>query len=418
MSDQKGSQGPGQESPTLEAQRPVRTGNLIVTLRDDVELDQQVDAIKKVTKVQPSVGSLSDLALGQEVHAGETILFKDFGVAVVAPAKGVEAASVSQNLNAADEIIEARPEYYLFALRSHFEDTATRTWGIAATGVENSPFTGRGIKVAVLDTGLDFGHHDFQHLQIFKQDFVTPGGSAHDGHGHGTHCAGTVCGQPVRADIPRYGVAPGIELHIGKVLSDGGSGTEQGILAGIAWAIDQGCHVISMSLGGTVRPGEAPNILYERIGQRALGLGSLIVAAAGNDSARVTGFIAPVNQPANSPAIMAVGAIDQAFDIAYFSNGGINLNGGAVDIAGPGVNVFSTTPLPRGYRTLGGTSMACPHVAGIAALWAESDKNLRGQALWDAVVKSARKISPLGPRDVGAGLVQAPQGSSGSAAIA
>jgi subtilisin family serine protease len=142
------------------------------------------------------------------------------------------------------------------------------------------------------------------------------------------------------------------------------------------------------------------------VAQRALKRGTLIVAAAGNESRRDTGVINPVGRPANSPSIMAVGALDSDLNIAYFSNRGINPQGGQVDIAGPGVNIYSSWPMPTQYRTISGTSMATPHVAGIAALHAEAS-GLRGQELWNLLVKTARRLT-LASEDVGAGLVQAP----------
>jgi len=104
---------------------------------------------------------------------------------------------------------------------------------------------------------------------------------------------------------------------------------------------------------------------------------------------------------------MAVAALDSNLAVAFFSNRGINPNGGQIDIAAPGVNVFSSWPMPTRYRRLQGTSMATPHVAGIAALYAEADPNARGAALWQALVGGAQRM-PIAAVDVGAGLVQAP----------
>jgi subtilisin family serine protease len=206
--------------------------------------------------------------------------------------------------------------------------------------------------------------------------------------------------------VPGHGCAPGGEILIGKVLSNGGSGGDQGILAGINWAVAAKCQVISMSLGAPVAPGAPPSPVYEIVAQRALKAGTLIVAAAGNESAR-PGRINPVGRPANCPSILAVAALDNTLRVAPFSNGGINPSGGGIDIAGPGVAVFSSLPRPRLHGSFNGTSMATPHVAGIAALLAESNPQLRGRGLWQALVSRARRLL-LPSRDVGAGLVQAP----------
>lgn len=287
-----------------------------------------------------------------------------------------------------------------------FADTLQATWGLQATRAINSRFTGRGIRVAVLDTGLDLAHPDFSGRGVTHRSFI-PGQPTQDGHGHGTHCTGTALGaRTAHGGNPAHGCAPGGGIFIGKVLSNGGSGGDAGILAGINWAITCRCQVISMSLGAPVPPGASPSPVYEAIGQRALAAGSLIIAAAGNDSRR-PGHIAPVSRPANCPSIMAVAAVDSNLRVASFSCGAINPNGGGVDIAGPGVNILSTLPRPRLHGRLNGTSMATPHVAGIAALWAESNRTLRGRALWQVLVSHARRL-PDPARDVGAGLVQAP----------
>lgn len=290
------------------------------------------------------------------------------------------------------------------AVAAAFSETEF-TWGLQATKVALSRFSGRDTRIAVLDTGMDLGHPDFVGRPITSRSFVE-GQEVQDGHGHGTHCIGTACGPRQPAQLPRYGVAFNAEIFAGKVLSNQGSGADGGILAGIQWAIRNKCHVVSMSLGSPVFEGETFSQIFEQVAKRALRRGSLIIAAAGNDSRRPS-FIAPVSHPANCPSIMAVGALDQQFQIAGFSNGGLNPQGGQIDIAGPGVAVQSSFPRPTLRRSLSGTSMATPHVAGIAALLAEANPGARGRELVSLLLQGARRLS-LPARDVGSGLVQAP----------
>jgi subtilisin family serine protease len=285
------------------------------------------------------------------------------------------------------------------------------TWGLKATKVipstfmYSNPYSGAGIKVAILDTGFDLAHPDFVGRPIVHQSFVS-GQAVQDGHGHGTHCTGTACGplNPTPA-VERYGIAYNASIYIGKVLNNAGSGGDGGILAGINWAIANGCAVISMSLGGNVS-GAGYSAVYENVAVTALNNGCLIIAAAGNASSR-PGVIKPVSHPANCPSIMAVGAVDSALNVANFSCGGLFPTYGAVDIAGPGVGVFSSVKMPARYATWNGTSMATPHVAGIAALWAQSS-GVRGMNLWRKLTSTAKPLTAHPTRDVGAGLVQAP----------
>lgn len=284
-------------------------------------------------------------------------------------------------------------------------DESESTWGLQATRVVNSCSSGMGIKVAVLDTGFDLNHPDFVGRVVVSKSFI-PGEAVQDGNGHGTHCIGTACGSRAPGRLPRYGAAYEAEIYAGKVLSDRGSGTDSGILEGIEWAISNGCEIISMSLGAPTQIGTRYSPIYEAVAQRALQRGTLIIAAAGNESRRDLGIFNPVARPANSPSILAVGALDSDLQMARFSNRGLNPDGGQVDIAGPGVAVYSSWPMPTQYRTISGTSMATPHVAGIAALHAERS-GLRGQDLWNLLMKTARRL-PLASEDVGVGLVQAP----------
>ena len=284
-------------------------------------------------------------------------------------------------------------------------DESQATWGLQVTKVVNCCRTGAGVRLAVLDTGFDLGHPDFAGRSVTSQSFID-GEEVQDGHGHGTHCIGTATGAKCPGMRPRYGVAYEAEIFAGKVLSNAGSGADTGILAGIEWAVQNNCAVISMSLGAATRPGQPFSKVFERVAKRAQEQGTLIIAAAGNESQR-PGIVNPVGHPANCPSIMAVAAMDVEGAVARFSNSGMNPDGGQIDIAGPGVDVHSSWPLPTRYRRISGTSMATPHVAGIAALYAEADPAARGAALARALTGGAQRLD-LPSTDVGAGMVQAP----------
>lgn len=314
------------------------------------------------------------------------------------------------------------------------DSSASVTWGVAASAAVQSPFDGSGITVAILDTGIDPDHPAFQGVDLVRRNFTNEGDD--DIHGHGTHCAGTVFGRDV--DGLRIGVATGVQRAlIGKVLGDGGnsSGT---IAQAMQWAVNEGAHVISMSLGidfpGFVRyliedagldARPATSIALEAYraninmftelssfirAQGQFGQGCLVVAAAGNESRRPTYEIA-VSPPAAGTGVVSVAALQEAdggFGVASFSNT-------QVDIAGPGVGVISAVP-GGGLGSKSGTSMATPHVAGIAALWAQRqlDNNtfVDGARLMARVVASGTAaLLPDGTavKDIGTGMVQAPR---------
>ena len=292
-------------------------------------------------------------------------------------------------------------------------DESKTTWGLQVLNVADSPFSGHGVKVAVLDTGFDLDeqggfHPDFKGRTITLASFVEGVSSAKDGNGHGTHCIGTACGPRQPAVPPGYGIAFKAEIFAGKVLNDAGSGADGWILDGIEWAINQGCRVISMSLGAAREIDDPFNQYYEDVAQRALKAGTVIVAAAGNDSRRPF-FIEPVSGPADCPSIIAVAALDPQFRVAPFSNAGLNTNGGEVNVGAPGVAVFSSFR-NGGHTRLQGTSMATPHVAGVAALLAEANPTATGPELFELLVNSVKALA-LAQQDVGGGLIQAPRTS-------
>jgi hypothetical protein len=356
-----------------------------------------------------------------DVGDADSLVFPEIGVALVegAPfaAKGL---SVQAEIAADSPIQSIDPEYFVFANESAdylrgfarateviTKDLGTMpelrmpereedqvqvlgaTWGLIKCKVPPSTRSGVGIKVAVLDTGMDLGHPDFTGRSVTGLTFV--GEPVQDLHSHGTHCIGTACGpQAPTGSTPRYGVAHKSRIFAGKVLSNSGSGAQAGILAGINWAIANRCAVISMSLGSPTPVHPA----YTAAGQSALNNGCLIIAAAGN-SASNTGA------PANSPTILSVASLDSNLRPSSFSNFG------KIEIAAPGRDVFSSVPRPTRYGIKSGTSMATPHVAGCAALWAETSANLRGMALWNKLMATALSL-PLPASKVGRGLVQAP----------
>ena len=394
-------------SPLIVAPQP--TGRRLVRFEKDGGAKEAFKLLNSMLDIPPFIapeyGSLVD-TMAAAAERDATVILPRFSVAAISG--GPEAStSIAQMLQVEGLVVDSRPEFWMFALGDPpWVDDTERTWGLSATGADQSALTGAGIKLAVLDTGIELAHPDFAARALTHVSFV-PGESVDDVQGHGTHCAGTAAaGPPQAVNVPRYGVAPGAELFVAKVLNNRGAGRELDIIAGIEWALENGCDIISMSLGRATGPQEAFDPLYEDIAAEALEAGCLIVAAAGNDSDRRYRYVAPVSSPANSPSIMAVAAIEADGSIAPYSNGGIGT--GRIDVAAPGSGVFSSVPRPQLYRTLSGTSMACPHVAGIAALWAQSNPALRGQRLWDQLVAVAEPLADQSAVDIGKGLVKAP----------
>ncbi|WP_254506726.1 S8 family serine peptidase [Anatilimnocola floriformis] len=450
------------------------TGKYLVLLRADVSEKKATEAIKSACGASDvcSASSFANSAVDMEQADQADILYLDeIKVAVVdvdpRQAGDLRAAADDEGNN---DILAVEPERIMYALNepafpfeylkgyrdavnhlydqlrsqqptdaiSELEasiqaaDNAQFTWGLQATRVNTSRFAGRNIRVAVLDTGFDLDHPDFVGRSVTSRSFIS-GQAVDDFNGHGTHCIGTALGpQQPAGGVRRYGCSFGGSIFVGKVLSNQGSGADNGILAGINWAIANNCRIISMSLGSPVQPGESFSPLYENIAQRALNSnpGTLIIAAAGNDSRSLSTGLRlnpprPVGRPANCPSIMAVASLDSNLAVSAFSNGTINpvSGGGGVDLAGPGGAVFSSVPTPfpanvqpagggrpwpARYHTISGTSMATPHVAGIAAMWLEARPNTPALALWQLLLSNARRLS-ISSRDVGVGLVQAPQ---------
>lgn len=431
-------------SDVIQLGAPETTGRFIVTFREDAH-SQGMSMLKKsagmtMTNFLTSADFGSSGVDMEQIPADGGAMLENLGIAVVhidpyaAGTLAMEAGEDSAILSVEPEGVkyalsdlkglsldylrgfqDAAQNLYVAASVGHAEelameieaayaDTATLTWGLQATKASSSRYTGEGISVAVLDTGLFLAHPDFVGRTIVSKSFIAGVASANDGHGHGTHCTGTACGPLKPAIGPRYGIAHKASIFIGKVLSDQGSGVDGGILAGIDWAVANKCHVISMSLGANVC---TTSVAYESAGQRALNAGTLIVAAAGNNAHRSVGQFGCVTSPASSRSLMAVGAHDSSLRIADFSaRDTSHSDGTAVDVVAPGVAVYSSWLMPVRYNSIAGTSMATPHVSGIAALWAQAT-GARGASLWQRLIVNCRGL-PISAADIGRGLVQAP----------
>jgi subtilisin family serine protease len=266
-------------------------------------------------------------------------------------------------------------------------------WGVRATRADQSTFDGAGVSVAVLDSGIDATHPAFQDITLVKKDFTGTGDGDQDGHG--THCAGTIFGRDVGGT--RIGIARGVrKAFIGKVIGPGGVAESDVIHRALKWAHDEGAKVISLSLGfdfprkvkERIEAGWPPELatsmaltaygqnlrLFDRLmdmfrAQEPIGGGTIIVAAAGNESRRDANppFSVAASLPAAAESVVSVGSLDRTADLATGFQVSSYSNS-MVRIVAPGRDIVSAAP-GGGLATMSGTSMAAPHVAGIAALW-------------------------------------------------
>jgi len=239
-------------------------------------------------------------------------------------------------------------------------------WSLEYTGIPKlwAETRGEGLKICVLDTGVDDTHPDLLANLQMARDFTGSLNGAKDVVSHGTWCAGLLCAEASN----NYGVA-GIcnkaALYCGKVLGDNGAGNDQTIEAGLRWAMSLDCDIVSMSLGGG-RMSDRLHRVFQEFTSRP---GKFIFAAAGNDGRSV-------NYPGAWPETIGVGAVDRNGRLTRFTSRGPEL-----DILFPGVDMLSTIPVHMGsFATMSGTSMACPGVAGVGALALAKHKKLGGKS--------------------------------------
>ncbi|MEV6107641.1 S8 family serine peptidase [Streptomyces sp. NPDC051940] len=267
---------------------------------------------------------------------------------------------------------------------------------------------GAGVKVAVLDTGIDPAHPDLADRVAASRSFVD-GQEVLDRQGHGTHVASTIAGSGAASDGTYKGVAPGARLYVGKVLDNDGFGSDSQIIAGMEWAKEQGADVVSMSLGSD-EPSDGTDPMAMAVDTLSANGGPLFVIAAGNRWGEFT-----IGSPGAADAALTVAAVDKSDVRADFSSMGplTGTYGLKPDVSAPGVDIRAAAsqaaPNVTGmYETMSGTSMATPHVAGAAAILKQAHPGWDGQRVKDALMATAKGLDGYTPYQQGTGRIDIP----------
>ncbi|MFF4535102.1 S8 family serine peptidase [Streptomyces aureus] len=323
-------------------------------------------------------------------------------VAPTASAAGASAKALNGSASGAPRLADGLSKIWLDGrVEATLKDSAAQ---IGAPGAWGKGLDGKGVKVAVLDTGVDAHHPDLADRVGASQSFV-PDETVEDGHGHGTHTASTVGGSGAASDGAEKGVAPGADLMVGKVLSNDGYGQDSWIIAGMEWAAGHGARVISMSLGSS-EPSDGTDPMSQAVDKLTEDTGALFVIAAGN-----SGSEASMGSPGVADEALTVAAVDSADKRASFSSQGPRLNDYALkpDISAPGVAVLAAkaggSAETGWYQSMSGTSMATPHVAGAAAILAQEHPDWKARQLKDALMSTSKKLTAYTAYQVGAGRV-------------
>ncbi|MCX5295679.1 S8 family serine peptidase [Streptomyces sp. NBC_00193] len=394
-----------------DAQPLIRAGKLDPRLFDITELSRPEYLARPSAGLQLIVGYEGPAAAPAAPAAARSALRAADGVEVTRSYPTLDAEAVTATPVGAAALWEAltdpRPgaggraaapgiaRVWLDAVRTATLDRSTRQ--IGADKAWAAGYDGTGVKIAVLDTGIDATHADLAGQVVAEQNF-SRSADAVDRVGHGTHVASIAAGTGARSAGAFKGVAPGAKLLSGKVLDDGGSGNDSGILAGMEWAVAQGADIVNLSLGRPDTPQLDPvEAAVDRISAEK---GVLFAVAAGNRGRRGPGTI---DSPGSANAALTVGAVDDADALAPFSGTGPLTGGGGVkpDVTAPGVDITAAAAPgsvidreegqnPAGYLTISGTSMATPHVAGAAALLKQQHPDWKGPELKGALTGSAK----------------------------
>ena len=279
---------------------------------------------------------------------------------------------------------------------------------IGAPAAWKAGYTGKGIKVAVLDTGIEMTHPDLKTRVVGAKNFTSD--PAGDKYGHGTHVASIIAGTAAASKGKYKGVAPDAQLLDGKVCDGEGNCDESAVIAAMEWAaVEQKAKVVNISLGWPDTPEVNP--MEQAVNRLTAQTGTLFVVAAGNEGPDAR----TVDSPGSADAALTVGAVDKKDQPAEFSSQGPRIGDGAIkpDVTAPGVDIVAARakggeigePVGQYYLSLSGTSMATPHVVGAAALLAQEHADWKGPELKAALMGSAKKLPGQGVFAQGAGRI-------------
>jgi|WetSurMetagenome_2_1015567.scaffolds.fasta_scaffold06850_3 subtilisin len=353
---------------------------VIVGFRDTPQIS--ADSLTRITLMtvagRPGDSSVSDVSIGSVKY-----VYPDIHAAAVDLSDEEIGA-----LQASGTVRYVEPDYIVTALGP------TMPWNIQqinADKVQAAMTNGTGVRVAVIDTGIDYTHPDLVGVYAGGYNVLTGTDDPMDDNGHGTHCSGILAATGSSKGI--YGTAPGISLYGVKVLSAKGEGRMSDVIQGIFWAKNNSMQVASMSLGSS----KDSQALHDAVDDASAN-GVLIVAAAGN-SGVASGVGDTMGYPGKYDSVLAVAAVNKYNHRASWSGTGSNLS-----VSAPGVNIRSTIP-GAAYAIYSGTSMATPHVAGVAALVYSAHSNWTNLQVRQQIESTA---TPLGNTwFYGAGLVNA-----------
>ncbi|MFC4410589.1 S8 family serine peptidase [Chungangia koreensis] len=357
----------------IAATTPVMAANETVPTSNDVEV---------IIIYKNEIGKESVLAAAKEVVTEFSVIS---AITVVINESQIDELKADPNIRSVEHNVKIETEdtAEVFELADSATITGTAeqelNWGFQAVNKDGASFTngitGKGVKVAVIDSGIQ-AHRD---LQIAGGVSTVDGVQSYsDDNGHGTHVAGIIAAQ--NNNYGTVGVAPDVQLYAVKALPSSGTGNLNDVLEGIQWSIQNDMDILNLSLGS-----ESDVPVMRLMLEEADSDGILVVAAAGND-----GGTKPVNYPAQYASTIAVTAVDSSKQLASFSN-----YGSTVDIAAPGVQILSTY-LNGNHAWSSGTSQATPHVTGILALLKQQFPNMTDEQLTEELYKRVEDLGPTG----------------------